>query len=317
MINIQTAKRSGARLVIGFDGTSGSGKTYSALQFAWGLAGGDASKVGLLDTENKRGRLYADILVDRKGDIHEFLIGDFDAPHSPQRYIDAIKAFQNAGVEVLVIDSISHEWEGIGGCEEIATIDPRTKEPLKFNRWNKAKMEHKRFMNALLQTDMHIVCCTRAREKVRIEKVNGETKYIPLGVQPICEKNFMFELTASVSLMRGGQERLVIKCPKSLEHIFGVAGELQQGYITARDGLAVKKWVDGAEPENKLEETARNKLRIVTEQGEQSLIDEFNKLSDDEKQALGGDIPQDIYSAAVAFDAQNKNEVDKINEELS
>lgn len=63
------------------------------------------------------------------------------APFSPARYRQAIEEFQAAGVKVLVIDSGSHEWEGEGGCSEIA------EQPLlqgkKMADWKRAKAEHK------------------------------------------------------------------------------------------------------------------------------------------------------------------------------
>ena len=80
ILNICPAVRTSAKLVIGLAGTSGSGKTYSALQLAYGLAGKDATKVGLLDTENRRGSLYSHVLGNPP-----FLIGDLAAPFSPQR----------------------------------------------------------------------------------------------------------------------------------------------------------------------------------------------------------------------------------------
>ena len=160
VITIRQAERQGARGVFGFAGPSGSGKTLSALLFGWGLAKGNASKLGFLDTENRRGSLYADKLVGRDGKVHRFLIGDLAPPHSPERYIKAIHEFQTAGIEVIVIDSVTHEWEGIGGCEEIASRSTKVS-----IGWLKAKTAHKQFMNTLLQCNMHVICCIRAREK--------------------------------------------------------------------------------------------------------------------------------------------------------
>lgn len=172
IFTIEEAQREGARLVIGLDGISGGGKTRTAVELAYGLANYNAKKVGFMCTENKRGRLYSDCLIDPKtGEVQRFLIGDLTAPFSPQRYIDGIQAFEKAGVEVLVIDSVSHEWEGIGGCEDIAQAG-NPKNP----NWARAKGEHKRFMNALLQSPMHIIVCTRAREKVKLVKdAQGKT----------------------------------------------------------------------------------------------------------------------------------------------
>lgn len=297
IINIREAEREGARLVIGLGGISGSGKTYTALQLAWGLARGNAKKVGLLDTENRRGSLYANSLVDGKGEVHKFLIGDLYAPFSPQRYKDAIMEFQASGVEVLVIDSVSHEWEGIGGCEDIANAgDP------KVPRWNKAKGEHKAFMNALLASDMHIIVCMRAREKVKMVKVNGATAFEPIGVQPIQEKNFVFEMTASLMMWNEGKAQEVMKCPAELRDILG----RQEGYITARDGLALRKWVDGGAKVDPAIQAAQNSLRTVTEQGMAALEAAWKKQPKAMRDTLGDAFLDELKRSAATFDAQRE-----------
>ncbi|AWM87341.1 AAA family ATPase [Microvirga sp. 17 mud 1-3] len=299
VLNIRKAERAGARLVVGIAGISGSGKTYSALQLAWGLAGGDASKVGFIDTENRRGSLYSDILKRRDGSVDQFLIGDLDAPFSPQRYIDAIMQFQHAGVEVLVIDSVTHEWEGTGGCQDIAS-PPGTN--LKVPRWNDAKAEHKRFMNVMLQCDMHIIVCIRAREKVKVEKRDGKTEFIPQGVMPVQEQNFMFEMTASLMMWDGGKSRDVMKCPADLVPVFGAPGEIHQGYLSAKQGLAMREWVRGGVALDPKVEHARNTLRTTAEQGMAALTAAWKVLPADIRKALGGSCPDEIKASAEAFD---------------
>lgn len=306
VIEIRQAEREGARLVVGVSGISGSGKTFTALQLAYGLANNDASKVGFLDAENRRGSLYADALKNDRGEVQKFWIGDLYAPFSPQRYIDAILEFQKAGVEVLVIDSVSHEWEGPGGCEEIATLGNP-----KFPQWNKAKSEHKRFMSALLQSDMHIVVCIRAREKVRIE--GG--KVTPLGIQPICEKNFMFEMTASLMMWDEGKSQQVMKCPDQLRGILG----REQGYITAADGAALRAWVDGAKQLDRTVEHARNSLRTITEQGTDALIKAWRALPEATRKAISpeGTCPDEFKRAAQDFDAQRERDSERQTEDLN
>lgn len=293
VIQIREAQRAGARLVIGLAGVSGSGKTFSALQLAYGLANGNAKKVGLLDTENRRGSLYSDALKNKKGEVQRFLIGDLYAPFSPQRYVDAILEFQKAGVEVLVVDSGSHEWEGEGGCEDIAH-DGNPKNP----RWNDAKRAHKRFMNTLLQTDMHIIVCLRAREKVKLVKRDGKTEYEPQGVLPVCEKNFMFEMTASLLMWDEGKVQDVMKCPAELRGILGRG----QGYLTAKDGLALRKWVEGGVQLDPQVEHARNSLRTVCEQGVDAIRQEWDALPEDVRKALGAAFQQELLESAQAFD---------------
>lgn len=305
-INIKPAQRAGARLVLCVAGPSGSGKTMTALLLAYGLAGGDGSKIGLLDTENKRGSLYADAHTYRivqqqlglKAPPDPFLVGDLEPPFSPRRYIDAIMEFQRAGVKVLVIDSVSHEWEGTGGAQEIANPPGAN---LRIPKWNVAKSEHKAFVNALLQCDMDIIVCTRAREKVRIEKVNGDTVVTPLGMLPICEKNFMFEMTASLMLWDAGKSQDVMKCPDELRAILGRG----DGYITAADGVALRRWVDGAAVLDPAVEHARNTLRTVTEGGLDAYREAWKKTPKAIRDTLTADGTHDtLKAAAEAFDQQ-------------
>jgi hypothetical protein len=301
IFQIREARRNGARLVIGLAGQSGTGKTYTALQLAWGLANFDAKKVGFCDTENRRGSLYADALKDANGNIHRFLIGDLYAPFSPERYIQAIKAFEQAGVEVLVIDSVTHEWEGIGGCQELAVAMGSVKMP----NWAKAKEEHKRFMNVLLQCDMHIILCVRAREKVEISKQKNaqtgrlETVVTPIGVQPICEGNMMFEMTASCMMHDEGTRQDVLKCPAELRGILGRA----QGYIGPMDGKALRDWVDGADQsEDPKLERWRTKLRGNCEQGFEHLKSCWDKTPAEIRKALGKEFLEELKLSATAYD---------------
>jgi len=289
-IQIRKAQREGARLVIGIAGVSGSGKTFTALQLAWGMANGDASKVGFLDTENRRGSLYADALVSKDGTVNQFLIGDLYAPFSPQRYIDAILEFQKAGVEVLIIDSVTHEWEGVGGCQEIAQNTSS-----RMADWKRAKAEHKRFMNALLQSDMHVICCIRAREKTDFSNPK-EPK--ALGLQPIQEQNFMFEMTASVMMHDQGMRQEVLKCPADLISILGRC----TGYVSAKDGLELRKWVDGAKKLDPQVEHWRNRLQSIAEQGSSAIDSQLAEVPEAIRKKLGADFLATLKASAQAFD---------------
>lgn len=299
VIQIRKAKREGARLVIGISGISGSGKTRSAIEVAYGMANYNPEKIGFLDTENKRGSLYAEVL--REHATHptdvEFFIGDLEPPFTPQRYAEAILEFQKAGVEILVIDSVSHEYEGTGGVLEM-------REPLpgkQGKRDNLAKSEHKKFMNTMLQCNMHIIACVRAREKVELKQEGGKTIYIPKGVQPICEKNFMFEMTASLMMWDEGTAQQILKCPGELRQILG----RETGYLTSEDGKALRDWVDGAKQLDPVVEAARNTLRTTTEQGMAALVDAWTKLPAKIKKAINpSGCPEEFKAAAKAFDDQ-------------
>jgi len=110
MIEIRKAQRKQSKLRIGLSSPSGAGKTYSSLLLAKGLVG-NWSKIGLIDSENGRGDIYSD--------FGEYNIITLKPPFTPESYIEAIRAFESAGMEAIIIDSTTHEWEGEGGCLQL------------------------------------------------------------------------------------------------------------------------------------------------------------------------------------------------------
>jgi hypothetical protein len=223
-------------LLVSFDGVSGSGKTYSSLLLAAGMVA-PGGKVALLDTENRRGEMYADEPGITKHFPDGYEYAEMKPPYSPQRYIEAIDDAEKAGITCLVIDSGSHEWEGYGGCSDIA-------EQFKIKggpNWMKGKLEHKKFMNRLLSSSMDIITCLRAREKVKVVKgENGKEQFVQQGIMPICEKNFVFEMTLSVMIEEASHLPIVRKVPAPLAHLFPENLKL----ITKDIGTHVRQWAE-------------------------------------------------------------------------
>src|SRR5579859_4051227 len=211
----RAAVRENTPVLIGIAGPSGGGKTYSALRFARGLVG-PKGKIAFIDTEARRAFHYAEAF--------QFDHGELSPPFTPERYREAVEAAEKhvGHMGAIVIDSMSHEWAGDGGCQEIHDEsiekmlgdekDPRRRaqkaERLSALGWRDAKLRHKRMMSRLLQCRAHLIFCLRAEEKIKFEKVKESrdgreyerTAIVPIGWQPICEKNFMFEMTASFML---------------------------------------------------------------------------------------------------------------------
>lgn len=273
ILNIKPAERSGSRVVIGISGQSGSGKTYSALKLARGMVD-SPSEIGFLDTENGRGRLYSNILDGK------FLHADLYAPFSPARYRQAIEEFQKAGVKVLVIDSGSHEWEGEGGCSDIA--DQPLLNGKKMADWKRAKAEHKKFMSALLQSNMHIIVCLRARNKTDFSNPKDP---MPLGLHPVCEKDFMFEMTVSMMMYDNGKVQDFTKLPEELRPIFFESGRDSQhhGYIGEAHGRGLIKWVDSGVKVDEEFEHWRSKLQMTASLGVAALNAEAANIPDSVK----------------------------------
>jgi len=228
------ATREGVSIIIAIAGASGSGKTRTALELARGLADGDDSKIAVIDTESGRARHYAVRPGEQPGPGRfAFMHGDLTAPFSPDRYIEAINAAEEAGAKVIVVDSASHEWEGDGGLHDMqhetveqairiaeknhnpnwGPFDPqKAAERAGIAAWKEPKRLHKRFVTRLLQSRAHLILCLRAEEKLLIEQVVDDrgrkrtqitqAKDLPAAQRwtPICEKRFMYEMTLSMTL---------------------------------------------------------------------------------------------------------------------
>jgi len=183
------AKREQVSLLIALAGASGSGKTFSALRLAKGMS--PNGKIMFIDTEARRGLHYAEEF--------KFLHADMRPPFSPARFIEGIHDAEASGAEIVIIDSFSHEYDGEGGIMDWA--DRLASEGVKGPAaWKDPKAAHKKLMNALLQCRASIIFCLRADEKIEILRENNRTVVRPLGWMPICEKRFMFEMTASFTL---------------------------------------------------------------------------------------------------------------------
>jgi len=165
-LQLRKAERKQAKLRIGLSAPSGAGKTYSALLLASGIAS-SWDKIALIDTESGSGELYAHL-----GDYN---VIQLEAPFSPERYIEAIQACEEAGMEVIIIDSTSHEWEGKGGCLEINESIAQSKfRGNTWSAWSETTPRHQRFIQAIVGSKCHIITATRNK----IDTVMTEDKKV-------------------------------------------------------------------------------------------------------------------------------------------
>lgn len=231
-MRIERAVREKTFTLTSIAGPSGSGKTYSAILYARGLVGPEG-KIGFIDTENKRSRFYADV-------GGGFDVIDMDPPFTSARYIEAITAFQDASYTAIIIDSISHEWEGTGGVlEQAEEIEESTKRA-GLHCWKKPKGAHKRLMNELLQTKAHLIFCCRVKEKVaQVKGANGKTEIVNQGFVVVQEKSFIYEMTVSMMLEEGTHIPFMQKCPDDLRGGFPDGKQ-----VTVAAGNAVRMWSD-------------------------------------------------------------------------
>lgn len=297
ILNIQPVVRGESKVLLAFCGPTGTGKTLSALYTARGMVS-EASEIGFLDTENGRGSYYSDKLDG------QFQYANLNPPFSPDRYGKAIKEFQDKGVKVLVIDSISHEWSGIGGCEDIANTLKADGTERKIADWNLSKSEHrKKFMYVLLYADIHIICCSRAQEKVKIEVIKGRQEFVPQGMQPICEKNFLFEMMASIMFSNEGKNQAWIKMPDYLKDAFGTGSD----YLGEKTGQKIMEWVRLGKKEDPIITKCRGEITLVCEHGVVALQNAWKAMPELAKKGLKAEYS--VHEAsAIAFDGAKNSD---------
>lgn len=171
-MKLQRAKRHQVKLRLGLSGASGFGKSFSALLLAYGITN-DWTKIAVIDTENGSASLYSHL-----GDYNVLSLSE---PFSPERYINAIKTCENASIEVIIIDSITHEWNGKGGCLQIH-------EQLggRFQDWARLTPRHQAFIDAILQSKCHVITTVRKKMDYSMDRdSSGKTKVIKHGLKDI------------------------------------------------------------------------------------------------------------------------------------
>lgn len=242
------ASREGVSLLLGLVGASGSGKTYTAMELASGIAGDKPFAV--IDTEAGRAKHYADLF--------KFDHGDLKPPFRPNNYEEAILAADKAGYPVIVVDSMSHEHAGEGGLldwheqelQRMAGDDWKRREACNMAAWIKPKMAHKQMVQKLLQIRAHLLICFRAEEKVEMVRGDdGKMKIVKKqsttgldGWLPVCEKNLPYELTASFLLTADAPG---IPKPIKLQAQHRTLFPLDKP-ITRESGRMIAEWAKGS-----------------------------------------------------------------------
>jgi hypothetical protein len=180
-MEIRKALRKQAKIKLALQGSSGSGKTYSTLLLASGMT--VWSRIAVIDTENHSADLYAH--------LGEFNVLQLSKPFSPERYISAIETCEKAGMEVIIIDGITHEWEGSGGILDIHGNLPGNS----FTNWAKITPRHNAFVQKILESPCHIICSIRTKTDYVLSEKNGKMVPEKVGMKGITRDGMDYEFT--------------------------------------------------------------------------------------------------------------------------
>ena len=189
MITFQKAVKEQVKLRLAIYGPAGAGKTASALRIAHGIGG----RIAFIDTENYSASRYADGLNYPGGFVpFNFDVVSLQKP-TIANYVEAIQAAENAGYNVLIIDSLSHGWQ-----ELLEDIDNLTKVKYKGNSWrawSEGTPKQKSLIRAITQSNMHIIATMRAKTEWDTVKddMTNKIKPVRIGLAPEQGKGIEYE----------------------------------------------------------------------------------------------------------------------------
>ena len=264
MAGFRKAKREQIYAKVLCAGPSGSGKTYSSLRLAIGIARRAGGRVAAIDTENRRIRYYAS-----EFDFDDMQLSE---PYSPESYIKAINEAVDAGYTVLVIDSISHEWDY---CNDL-----NSKMPAGSNTWANWKTitpRHDAFMEKILQSPIHVVATVRGKDEYVLEDKDGKKvpKKIGLGYKQRNDTEYNYTVVFNID-----QKSHVADAVKDNTHLF----ENRYEVLTEKDGEAIYDWANAGETPDVVEPQDTGKVAELI-QGITSVVSDWDDAK--KKKAAG------------------------------
>jgi len=283
-MKLQKAEKKQVKLRLGLSSPSGYGKTYSALLLAYGITN-DWTKVAIIDTENNSANLYAHL-----GAFNVLSLSD---PYSPERYVEAIKACENASIEVVIIDSITQEWNGEGGCLQIhKNLGGR------FQDWGAVSILHQSFIDKILQSKCHIITTVRTKVNYSMERdTNGRTKVVKHGLKEITREGFEYELTVNFELIN---DKHLAKASKDRTGLFMNKPEF---IINSATGKKLIQWCNN---DSSIDQARKDIADCTTVEGLKHLYGKYNTIQKliypliiKRKEEIGAVISQVIAKEAI------------------
>jgi hypothetical protein len=240
---IRKAERKQAKLRMALVGVSGCGKTTGAIR----LAGGMGGKFVIIDTERKSADLFAHLA--------DFDVLQLEKPFTPEKYIEAIRHCENAGYNTIIVDSLSHAWSGEGGVLEMqdnATKASSTKNS--YTAWREVTPWQNRLIDAMLQSNSHIIVTMRAKTHYDLVNENGRMKPVKVGLAPVQREGMDYEFTVVLDIDKDS-------------HIYSASKDRTQLFdgnpdkISFETGKRLMEWLNDGKSFADIEEEEIEKIR--------------------------------------------------------
>lgn len=276
MSMFQKATKKEAKLRMSIAGPSGSGKTFTALLFAGALS--PSGKIAVVDTEHGSASKYADMF---NFDVMEL------SNYHPNKYVEAIKAAVQAGYDVVVLDSITHAWNGPGGILSIVNQN--------FGKWKDVQPIEQAFIEAIVSSPIHIIATMRAKTQYEVEKDDrGKPTPKKVGMGAIQREGMEYEF--DIAAMMDVQNTITIEKTRC-SALQGVSKNCPDASFMA----PVLRWLS-ATPETKPPEPQKQPPSVQHRGPEKRQPDPVVKLAE---QAMAGpgmaDSPFDDAPKSPAF----------------
>ena len=228
-------------------GSSGSGKTKSALRLATGIVNKTGGSIYLINTEGDRGEMYANEF--------DYQIIDLPEPRSPENYMEAIKFCMNEGASVIIIDSLSHEWNYLN--DQVNNMQGNS-----FNNWGRQKPRHRKLVDFIVEAKVHIIATGRGKDEYVMEvndKGKSTPKKIGVGIQQEKDTEYEYMVTFNIA-----QDTHVATCMKDNTGLFNNKFDV----LTEKDGEALYDWANsGVEAPFNISKAQQDIIELATELG--------------------------------------------------
>lgn len=257
-MELKKASKKKAKLRMSIASPTGFGKTYSALLLAFGITK-DWNKIAVIDTENESADLYSD--------LGEYNTMSIKPPYTPEKYTEAIHTCENAGMEVIIIDSITHVWSGEGGLLEYNnSLGGR------YQDWAKTTPRYTKWLNSILHSKCHVITTIRKKQAYEMVKEGNKTVVEKKGMEDQVRDNYDYEMTIALEIVN---DKHLAKAGKDRTRLFTGVPEF---IITPQTGEDILKWCEsGIEVKEQTWEQAQSILSDVSSIEE--LTDKYKSLS--------------------------------------
>src|SRR5690606_1707342 len=239
-MELRKSERKKAKIKMALQGPSGAGKSYSAILLAQGLTGGDMTKIAVIDSENGSADLYSH--------LGNFNVLQLKNSFSPESYIQALEICEKAGMEVIILDSISQCWDFLLDFHASLTGNS-------FTNWNKVTPRQRAFVDKILQSDTHIIATMRTKQDYVLNNRDG--KFVPekVGLKAVQRDgvDYEFTLVFDVDIKHNAT------ASKDRTGLFRDKPEFQ---INAATGKKILKWCQGPMNQETLEKMVEESLNV-------------------------------------------------------